>query len=145
MNITVKNVLVEAHYLIEMIERYHESLRRIYTIIIVEISDITLDLVLQMTFKAINDSVDSNKLVSTLIVFDVYSRMSDLDASSSTITQRAVTMRKIMKEIRKSMTTKQVNNALNTRNELSTETIHDLSINLVVLVFREKNTSQLRS
>jgi hypothetical protein len=61
MNITVKNVLVETHYLIEMIERYHESLRRVYTIIIVKISDITLDLVFQMTFKAINDSVDSNE------------------------------------------------------------------------------------
>jgi hypothetical protein len=68
-------------------------------------------------------------------------RMSDSDASSSTITQRAVTMRKIMKEIRKSMTTRQVNDALNTRNESSTKTIHDLSINSVVLVFRERNTS----
>jgi hypothetical protein len=101
MNITVKNVFVETHHLIEIIERYHKSLRRVYTNIIVEISDITLDLILQMTFKTINDSVDSNELVSILLVFDVYSRISDLDASFSTITQRAVIMQKIIKEIEK--------------------------------------------
>jgi hypothetical protein len=42
------------------------------------------------------------------------------------------------------MTTEQINDVLNTRNESSTEIIHDLSINSVVLVFREKNTSHER-
>ncbi len=51
-------MLVEAHYSIEMIERYHESLRRIYSIFVAEIPDIDLESALQMSFKALNDSIE---------------------------------------------------------------------------------------
>ena len=40
MGITVKVVLVEAHYLIGAIERYHGPLRRAYEIIVKEIVSI---------------------------------------------------------------------------------------------------------
>jgi hypothetical protein len=102
MSITIKNVLVEVHHSIEMIERYHDSLRRVYSIIIAEILDIDVEMTLQMTFKAINDSIDSNELVSTLLVFEAYSRMIESDASFLIITQRALIIRKVMNEIRKS-------------------------------------------
>jgi hypothetical protein len=124
-----------------MIERYHESLRRVYAIISTKILDIQFDLALQMTFKVINNSMRSNELVLTLLVFDAYSRMIESDVFSI-ITQRTVVMRKIMNEIRKDIAVRQINDAINTRNDSFTEIIHDLSLNSNVLMFREKNTDQ---
>jgi hypothetical protein len=124
-----------------MIERYHESLRRVYAIISTKILDIQSDLALQMTFKVINDSMRSNELVLTLLVFDAYSRMIESDVSS-TITQRVVVMRKIMNEIRKDIAARQINDVINTRNDSFTKIIHDLSLNSDVLMFRERNTDQ---
>jgi hypothetical protein len=68
MRITIKTVLVETHHSIKMMKRYHDSLRRIYSIITIEISGIDLELVLQMTFKAINDSAGFDDLIPTLLV-----------------------------------------------------------------------------
>ena len=75
MGIMVKNVPVETHHFIDQVERYHESFRKIYLIIISEIFGIDSDQDLQMTFKAINDSVGSHGLVPTLLVFGAYSRI----------------------------------------------------------------------
>ena len=55
MIITIRNILVEIHHLINMIEKYYDSLQRIYNIIIEEIFDIEPELILQMTFKIFND------------------------------------------------------------------------------------------
>ena len=57
----------------------------------------------------------------------------------SIITQRVVVMRKTIKKIRKNIVTRQINDAINTRNDSSIESIHDLSLNSDVLMFREKN------
>jgi hypothetical protein len=92
-----------------------------------------------MTFKTLNDFVDLNELVSTLLVFDAYSRMTKMNASSSIITQRLITMRKIMNEIREFNISRQINDALNTRNESTIIMIHDLSLNFSILIFREDN------
>lgn len=54
-----------------------------------------------MSLKATNNSADSNGLVSTLLVFSIYSKMTKLDALSFLITQRAMVMKKAMDEIRK--------------------------------------------
>jgi hypothetical protein len=137
MSIIIKSVLVEAHHSIGMMKRYHDSLTRVYSIITTEIPDIDPDFALQMAFKVINDLVESNELVLTLLVFDVYSRMTEFDASSSTITQRFMTMRKAMKEIRQLHAKRQINDALNTRNESFTTLIHDLLINSSILIYRE--------
>ena len=142
MRIIVKNALVEAHHFIELIERYHESLRRAYSIITVEISKIESQLTLQITFKTLNNSARSNDSVSTLLMFDVYSRMIETNALSSTITQRATVMRKIVNEIRRLHAFRQMNDALNTRNDSFIISVHDLFINFSVLVFREDNTRQ---
>jgi hypothetical protein len=135
MSIEVKTVSVEAHHSIEMIERYHESLRRIYSIFVAEIPDIDLESVLQMSFKVLNDSIESDDLVPTLLIFDAYSRMID-DALTSTITQRAIAMRKTMNEVKRFMAIRRVNDALNTRNR-SIPQIYDLSLNSSILMFRE--------
>ena len=142
MGIIVKNALVEAHHSIGMVERYHGPLRRVYSIVTSEIPGIEPDLALQMSFKAINDSVGPNGLVPTLLVFGAYPRMTELDAPSPSISQRAMAMKKAMDEVRKSTASRQINDALNTRNGPSTASVHDLPINSPVLVYREGNAGQ---
>jgi hypothetical protein len=144
MRIIVKIVSIEAHHSIEMMKRYHESLRRAYSIITTEISEIDSELTLQMTFKIINDSIEFNDLIFILLVFDVYSRMIEMNVSSSTITQRVIAMKKAMNEVRKLHAIRQMNDALNIEND-SISLIHDLSLNFSVLMFRENNIDQSES
>jgi hypothetical protein len=139
MNIEIKTVSIETHHSIEMMKQYHESLRRMYSIIIAEMLIIDLESILQMSLKALNDSVEFDDLVSTLLMFEAYLRMIELDASSSTITQRVIVMKKAMNEVKRFMTIRRINDALNTRNESSTASLHDLSLNASVLIFREGN------
>jgi hypothetical protein len=144
MSITVKIVFIETHHSIDMMKRYHESLRRIYSIIVTEISEIDFELTLQMTFKVINDSIELNDLISTLLVFGTYFRMIEMNVSSSIITQRVIAMKKIMKEVRKLNAIRQVNDVLNIRND-SIFLIHDLPLNSIVLIFRKSNIGQSES
>ena len=92
MNIMMKNVFVETHHFIDQIEKYHELFRKIYLIIISKIPGIDSNQNLQMTFKAINDSIRPHGLVSTLLVFGAYFRMNESDASVSNITQWSMTI-----------------------------------------------------
>jgi hypothetical protein len=142
MSIKVNTISIETHHSIDMIERYHSSFRRMYVIIIAKISDIDSNSTLQMTFKALNDSIEFNELISTLLVFEAYFRMIEMNAFSSTITQRFIAMRKTMNEVRKSIVARQVNDALNTRNDSFSILIHFLSLNSNVLVYRERNDNQ---
>ena len=137
MKITIKHVFVETHHSIDQIERYHAFFRRIYTIIITKISNIDFEMTLQVTFKVINDSIDFNKLMFTLFVFNIYFRMIELNAFFFTLTQRTATMRKIMNEIKRFIVSRQMNDVFNTRNEFSTIAIHDFSLNLSILMFRK--------
>ena len=113
MGIIVKNVPVEVHHSIGLIECYHGPLRRVYTIITTEISEINADLVLQMSFKALNDSVEPNGLVFTLLFFGAYPRMTDMNASSLTLIQRTTAMRKAMDEVWKIHANRQINDVFN--------------------------------
>ncbi len=54
-------------------------------------------------------------------------------------------MRKTMKKVRKTIAFRQVNDALIMRNDSSTILINDLSLNSLVLVYREKNADQSKS
>jgi hypothetical protein len=144
MRIIVKIVSIEAHHSIEMMKRYHESLRRTYSIISIEISEIDFELALQMTFKVINDSIEFNDLIFILLVFEIYSRMIEMNVSSFIITQRTIVMKKTMNEMRKLHAIRQMNDALNTRND-SISFIHDLLLNSSILVFREDNIDQSES
>ncbi len=137
-------MLIEIHHSIDMMKRYHESLRRIYSIIAVEISRIDSELALQMTFKVINDSIKLNDLIFILLVFEVYLWMIEMNVSSPTITQRAIAMKKTMNEVRKLHAIRQINDALNIRNG-PTSLIHNLSLNSPVLIFRKINTDQSES
>jgi hypothetical protein len=145
MRIAIKTMFIETHHSIEMIKRYHDSFRRIYSIIAIEISDINSEITLQMTFKVINDSTELDDLIFILLVFDVYFRMIEMNVSSSTITQRTIAMKKIMKKVKKFNAMRQMNDALNTRND-SNLLIYNLSLNSSMLIFREdKNINQSES
>jgi hypothetical protein len=87
-----------------------------------------------MTFKALNDTTGLDRLVLTLLVFSAYLRMTELDAPLPTVTQRANVVRKAMAEICKLRVEQQVANALNMRNRLKTDAVHDLLPNSPVLV-----------
>jgi hypothetical protein len=145
MSIKMNIVSIKTHHSIDMIERYHDSLRKVYDIIIAKISNIDSNSTLQMTFKTLNDSVDSNDLILILLIFDVYLCIIEMNVSSSTIIQRFIAMRKAMKKIRKSIVIRQLNDALNIRNDSSSTLIRNLSINSDVLVYRERNDSQSES
>ncbi len=145
MNIRINIVFVEAHHSIEMIKRYHESLRRVYAIIVAKLLEIDSNSILQMIFKTLNDSINFDDLIFTSFVFDAYLRMIEMNVSTSTIIQRFIAMRKAMNEIRKLNVICQLNDALNIRNDSSSILIHSLSLNFDVLVYREENDSQSES
>lgn len=52
-----------------MIKYYYKSLQCVYFIIIIKIPNIQLCLVLDISFKAINNFVNLNKLVPILLIF----------------------------------------------------------------------------
>jgi hypothetical protein len=136
---------VEAHNSVRAVERYHGPIRRAYTIITTEIHDIDKDMALQMAFKAVNDLAGPDGLVPTLLVYGAYPRMSECEALTATIAQRALAVRKAMAEIQKLRAKRQVADALNTRNGPSTTSTLDLPLNSQVLVWREGNTGQTGS
>lgn len=142
MGIIVKNVPVEAHHSIGLVERYDGPLCRIYSIITAELPEIKPELALQISFKALNDLAGPDGLVPTLLVFGAYPRMTNMDAPSSTINQPSIAMCKTKEEVRRSHVSRQINDALNTRNGPSTNLIHDLPLNSPLLVFRERNAGQ---
>lgn len=82
-----------------MVKHYHRPLRRVYSIINTEILSIEADLVLQISFKAINNSISHNELVPILFFFDTYSRMTELDVLSLSIIQCIIAMQKTIDEV----------------------------------------------
>ena len=137
MKITIKHVFVETHHSIDQIERYYAFFCRIYTIIITKISNIDFEIILQMTFKIINNLIDFNELMFTLFVFDIYFCMIELNAFFFILTQWTVAMRKIMNEIKRFIVPHQINNVFKLRNKFSTIAIPDFSLNLSILMFQK--------
>ena len=60
---------MEAHYLVGIVERYYNIVRRAYKIIMAEIKGINKDIALQMAFKAINDTAGLDRIVPILLVY----------------------------------------------------------------------------
>ncbi len=99
-----------------------------------------------MVFKAINDTAGPNGFVPTLLVFEVYPRMSKYDAPIPTMTQRAAVIKNAMKEIQKVNAERQVADALNQRNGPGpiVSVAHNLPFNLDVLLWRKGNARHNR-
>ncbi len=136
MTIIIKIVSIKAHWSINVVKRYHAELRRTYQMIFENI-DVNKKIVLQMIVKTINDTVDSNDLVFTLLIFEAYSRMHVMNSSISSIIQRAMIIEKVMIEIRKFRVERQIVDVLNIRNDSIVISIHDLSLNSDVLIWRD--------
>ena len=139
MNIIVKNMPFEVHHSIELVKRYQRPLCRIYTIILLEIPEIKPDLALQISFKAFNNLVKSNGFVSILLIFGIYFWMTEINASSLTITQYIMVMQKAMKKVWKLIASHQIYDILNIWNRSSTNVVYDLSLNSLLLVYQEGN------
>src|SRR6266702_6872748 len=136
----IRNVPVEAHNSVKIVECYHGPLHRIYHIIITELLDIGKDIALQMAFKAINDSIGLNGLIFTLLVFKAYPHIVESNVPNSTVVKQAAALKKAMEEVKKLKAERQVVDALNMCNGPKTTTIHDLLFNLPVLIQREGPT-----
>ena len=70
-------------------------------IIIIELEDqdFIKKIRLQMTIKAVNDTIEYNDLVFTLLIFGTYSRIINDDALSLFIIERAKVIKIIMNEV----------------------------------------------
>jgi hypothetical protein len=69
-----------------------------------------------MAIKIVNDTTGPDGLISTLFVFEVYSRISHNSPSSPTIIKRAKAILRAMAEVRKLIASRQMSAALNARN-----------------------------
>ena len=102
MAILVKEIPIKAYNSIGKIERYYILLRQAFNIIKSKSSNtITIDNALQLAVKAVNDTTGLNGLVLILLVFGAYSRMTETLPPSPVIYERAETIRKAMRKIKK--------------------------------------------
>jgi hypothetical protein len=67
---------------------------------------------LQMAVKAINDTAGYDGIVSTLLVFGAFPRMTHIDPPAPLIAQRATVIKKAMAEVTKLWMQRQVTDAL---------------------------------
>ncbi|KAI0996878.1 hypothetical protein K3495_g11307 [Podosphaera aphanis] len=75
LSIKVEEVPIEAHHSIGKVEKYHGPVKRAYEILAIELPNVAVENVLQMTVKAVNDIAGPDGLVPTLLVFGAYPRM----------------------------------------------------------------------
>ena len=97
----MKIVPVEAYNSVGIVERYHSPVRRVYQIITSKVPSINKDVVLQIAFRAVNDSIGLDGLVPTLLVYRAYPRISELDSPAPKISQRAAAIKKAIVELAK--------------------------------------------
>ena len=79
-----------------------------------------------MTIKAINNSVGPNRIISTLLVFSTYSRLTKIDPPSPSITKRAEAICIATKKVYRLYTERQVKDALAIYNSPNTKITLDL-------------------
>ena len=89
-----------------------------------------------MTVKVVNDTVEYNNLVSTLLVFEIYPHIINDNASSLSIIERTKTIKITMNEIVKLYARRQINDILRQRNDPQITRIHETSIDSLVLIWR---------
>ena len=96
---------------------------------------------MQITIKTINNIIGPNGLVSTLLVFEAYPRISKFDSPTPTITQCITAIKNTMKKVQKVRAERQVANALNQKNRFRpmVSIVHDLSLDLDVIIWQKGN------
>jgi hypothetical protein len=78
----VKIVLIEAYYSIGIVEHYYGLIRRAYLIIIAKVKGITKEIVLQIAFKALNNTTGISGIVPILLVYGILPRLTKYDPLS---------------------------------------------------------------
>ena len=79
-----------------------------------------------MAVKAVNDTISPNGLVSTLLMFGAYLRMTRSSALSALIIKRAEAVRTAMTELRHLNAKRQIKDALTMKNSPNTVSTLDL-------------------
>lgn len=139
LHIRTKAIPVEAAHSMSIVERYHTPIRRAYKIICKEAPDLNKETALQMAVKAINDSVGPEGLVPTLLVFGALPRLGlPSDPPTPSTFKRAIALRKATATMSKHFSSRQVKDALKTRNGPDVTDIHKTPIGAPVLVYRPK-------
>ena len=87
-----------------------------------------------MVVKAVNDTIEYNDLVFTLLVFEIYFHIINDDASSLSIIERSKVIKIIMNEVVKLYTRRQTNDISYQRNDFQIMRIYDLSIDFSILI-----------
>ena len=138
LSIQTKCVFIETANSIGLIKRYHVLLRRAYLIIIIELKDqdFIKEIRLQMTVKVVNDTIEYNNLVFTLLIFGIYSRIINDDASNLFIIEKVKVIKITMNEVIKLYIKKQTINALYQRNGPQIMKIYNISIDSSILIWR---------
>jgi hypothetical protein len=81
-----------------------------------------------MAVKAINDSARPDGIISILLVFGAYLRLTKIDPLSSLVTKRAEAIRVITKEVRRLYAKRRVKDVLAMRNSPDTKNTLDLPL-----------------
>ena len=97
-----------------------------------------------MAVKAINDIAGYNGIMSTLLVFRAFLRMTHLNPLALLIIQQATIIKKAIAEIIRLHMQRQITDALQTYNRLSTDDVHLILLRLDALVQRIYKKSQNR-
>ena len=95
-----------------------------------------------MAFKAINNSIGPNSLISTLLVFRAYLYIIKSNIPNPTVVKQAAALKKAIEEVKKLKAKHQVVDTLNMCNGLKITVIYNLPLNLPILVWREEPTGQ---
>lgn len=107
--ITTKAEPVEAAHSMRVVEQYHAPVRRAYRILKHESKGLDDELALQMAIKSVNDTVGSEGLVHTLLIYGTIPQ-TGLTAEKTAIStyQRAAAMHEAQREVRKLFAQRQV-------------------------------------
>jgi hypothetical protein len=90
-----------------------------------------------MAIKAVNNTAGPDGLVSTLLVFGTYSRMTTTNTPFFTVTERGKTIIKAIKQIAELHAKRQVTDALRQRNRPNISDTLDVLISKDVLIYKE--------
>jgi hypothetical protein len=138
--IKVKKVLVKAYNSVSQVKRYYTPLRHAYEIIQDKLKNkhINKEIILQIAVKAINNSAGPDGIVSTLLVFGVYSRLTEINPPLPLVTKRAKAICVITKKVRRFYAERRVKDALAIRNSLNIKNTLDLPLQSNIRVWRKK-------
>ena len=90
---------------------------------------------LQIAIKAVNDLAKLNSLVLILLVYRIYLRLTLGFIAFTTITKKRIIIRKVIKEVIRFYTRKDVEVALNIRNRPYITYLLNLTISSKVIVY----------